>query len=285
MRYWRLILVPSRCNRRDVLQPRGSLVGDVANREMLKLLDRSAMFRLLLIGCVVLLLRCLALAQPGCGVEVKVLLSPEQTKAAVAALHARKNTVGRVYFFDSRSLDLLSQGVILRLRQGSTSDLMVKVRPPADMEFSDPSGGSENFKCEVDVVGGEEQKSYSILSKFAGQQVPETGAEIFGMLSSGQKDILKQAHFSTDWSLVERIAGIESESWRVRAEPPLTPLSLELWQWPTGQVLELSTRAHAQTGSSVYSQLQHLATAKGLSLSREQQFKTTLVLQALTQRR
>ena len=243
------------------------------------------MFRILLMGFVVLFLSCLALAQPGCGVEVKVLLSPEQTKAAVAALHARKNTVGRVYFFDSRSLDLLSQGVILRLRQGSTSDLMVKVRPPADMEFSDPSGGRENFKCEVDVVGGEEQKSYSILNKFAGEHVPDTGAEVIGMLSSGQKDLLKQAHVSTDWSLVKRIAGIESKSWRVRAQSPLNPLALELWQWPAGQVLELSTKATAAAGSSVYSQLQHLATAKGLSLSREQQFKTTLVLQALTQRR
>lgn len=243
------------------------------------------MFRILLMGFVVLLFRCVAPAQPGCGIEVKVLLLPEQTKAAVASLHARKEAVGRVYFFDSSSLDLLSQGVILRLRQGSTGDLMVKVRPRADMEFSDPSGGRENFKCEVDVVGGEEQKSYSILSKFAGQRIPDKGAEIFGILSSGQKDLLKQAHVSTDWSLVKRIADIESKSWRVRAQPTLNPLALELWQWPAGQVLELSTKANAVTGSSVYSQLQRLATAKGLSLSRQQQFKTTLVLQALTQRR
>lgn len=243
------------------------------------------MFRILLVGFVVMLHRCLALAQPGCGVEVKVLLSPEQTKAAVTSLHARKGTVGQVYFFDSSSLDLLSKGVILRLRQGSTGDLMVKVRPPADIEFSDPSGGRENFKCEVDVIGGEEQKSYSILSKFTGQQIPDTGAEIFGMLSSGQKDLLNQANISIDWSLVKRVAGIESKSWRARTPPPFNSLVLELWQWPAGQVLELSTKSSAASGSSTYSQLRHLATEKGLSLSRQQQFKTTLVLQALKQRR
>jgi hypothetical protein len=241
------------------------------------------MFRTFLIGGVVMLLRCLSPAQAGCGVEVKVLLSPEQTKAAVASLNAGKEAVGQVYFFDTSSLDLLSQGVIVRLRQGSSVDLTVKVRPPGNKEFSGPSGGRKNFKCEIDIVGDEEQKSYSIQNKFAGQHTPETGAEVFGMLSASQKDLLKQAHISTDWKLVKRIAGIESKSWRVRAQPHLNPLVLELWQWPTGQVLELSTRASGAAGSSVHSQLQQLATAKGLSLSRQQQFKTTLVLEALTQ--
>src|SRR5271165_6123927 len=112
------------------------------------------MFRTLLIGGVAMLLCCLSPAQAGCGLEVKVLLSPDQTKAAVASLHAGKETVSQVYFFDTSSLDLLSQGVIVRLRQGSSVDLTVKVRPPANKRFSVPSGGRENLKCEVDIVGG-----------------------------------------------------------------------------------------------------------------------------------
>jgi len=258
-------------------------IGTPRKRREFELVSGRVMFRTLLIGGVVVLLCCLSPAQAGCGVEVKVLLSPEQTQAAIASLNAGQETVGRVYFFDTGSLDLLSQGVIVRLRQGSSVDLTVKVRPHADKGFSVPSGGSENFKCEVDIVGGEEQKSYSIQGKFAGQQIPETGNEIVGMLSAGQRDLLKQAHISTDWTLVKRIANIESKSWRVRAQPHLSPLVLELWQWPTGQVLELSARARSAAGSSAYSQLQQLATAKGLSLSRQQQFKTTLVLRALTQ--
>ena len=241
------------------------------------------MFRTLLIGGVVVLLCCLSPAQAGCGLEVKVLISPDQTKAAVASLNAGKETVGRVYFFDTGSLDLLSQGVIVRLRQGSSFDLTVKVRLPADKGFSVPSGHHEDVKCEVDIVGGEEQKSYSIPSKFVGQQIPETGDEVFRMLSAGQKDLLKQANISTDWTMVKRIASIDSKSWRVRAQPYLSPLVLELWQWPTGQVLELSARASSAAGPSAYSQLQQLATAKGLSLSQQQQFKTALVLRALTQ--
>ena len=241
------------------------------------------MFRTLLISGVVMVLRCLLTAQAGCSVEGKVLLSPEQTNAAVASLNAGEETVGQVYFYDTTSLDLLSQGVIVRLRQGSSINLTVKVRCSVNKKVSGPSGRHDNVKCEIDIVGGEEQRSYSIQRKFAGQQIPETGAEIFKMLSASQIDLLKQAHISTDWTLIKRIAGVKSTSWRVRAQPHLNPLVLELWQWPTGQVLELSARARGATGSSVYPQLKQLATAKGLSLSRQQEFKTTLVLQAITQ--
>jgi hypothetical protein len=230
------------------------------------------------------LLRCLSPVQAQCSAEEKVLLSPEQTKAAVASLNAGKETGGQVYLFDTAALDLLSQGVIVRLRQSSSADLTVKVRPRVGNEFSGTSSGHEKFKCEVDIVGSEEQKSYSIQRKLAGQQIPipSTGSEIFRMLSASQKDLLKQAHISINWKLVKRIADIEAKSWRAKAQPPLNPVVLELWQWPTGQVLELSARADAAAGLSVDSQLRQLATSKGLSLARQQQFKTTLVLQAVT---
>src|SRR5208283_2884522 len=91
--------------------------------------------------CLVLLL-CAALhAKERCDAEVKLLLSPEQSQAAVRALKARGETSGRVYFFDTDQLDLLSQGVIVRLRQGSANDLTVKLRPAMGKAFRDPSAG------------------------------------------------------------------------------------------------------------------------------------------------
>ena len=238
------------------------------------------MFRTFVIGAVIMLLRCLSVAQAECSVEAKVLLSPEQAKPAVASLNAGKETATHVYLYDTSALDLLSQGVVIRLRKGSSADLTVKVRSLLDNELSGASGGHEKFKCEVDIVGSEEQKSYSIRRKIAGPQVPETGAKLFEMLSAGQKDLLKQAGISIDWKVVKRIADIESTSWRVR-QPLLSPMMLDLWQWPTGQVLELSARTNAAAGLSVYSQLQQLVTFKRLALAPEQRFKTTLVLQTV----
>jgi len=66
--------------------------------------------------------------QENCNVEVKLLLSPTETQAAIAALRVKKETAGRVYFFDTGALDLLSRGAIVRLRQGAKSDLTVKLR-------------------------------------------------------------------------------------------------------------------------------------------------------------
>ena len=45
-------------------------------------------------------------------------------------LRPQGKATGHVYFFDTNARDLLSQGVIVRLRQGVDNDLTVKLRPP-----------------------------------------------------------------------------------------------------------------------------------------------------------
>jgi hypothetical protein len=82
-----------------------------------------------------------------CGVEVKLLLSPTEDQAAVTALNVRKEMTGFIYFFDTNTLDLLSQGVIVRLRQGIDNDLTVKFRPSKGEKFSDLATEEETFKC------------------------------------------------------------------------------------------------------------------------------------------
>jgi hypothetical protein len=52
-------------------------------------------------SCVVLLLCSGLHAQENCNVEAKLLLSPAETQVAIAALSAKKEKAGRVYFFDT----------------------------------------------------------------------------------------------------------------------------------------------------------------------------------------
>src|SRR5277367_4726594 len=78
-------------------------------------------------SCAALLLCSGLRAQENCSAEVKLLLSPAETQVAVAALSAGKETASRVYFFDTDTLALLSQGAIVRLRQDAKSDLTVKL--------------------------------------------------------------------------------------------------------------------------------------------------------------
>jgi hypothetical protein len=231
---------------------------------------------------ILLFLGCCARAQDKCNVEIKILLYPTQTQAAIASLDFKKEAAGRVYFFDTSALDLLAQGLIIRLRQGGSNDFTVKVRPPDGAKPFVPSNIGEGFDCEIDLIGGVRTPSYTVRSRYAAPHLPETGSEIRKLLDAGQEKLLKEAQIPIDWSRVKRIADIQATSWQSKAQPGFGKLTLELWEWPGGKILELSTKVGPDAGASAYEQLQQLMNAKGLSLNATQRAKTAMVLETLT---
>lgn len=223
---------------------------------------------------------CVSQAQKNCAAEAKLLLVASQTKTAVTALNAGKKRTVQIYFFDTSSLNLMSQGVILRLRRGAAADLTVKLRLPKEMKTDGIPGRNERYKCEDDVIGGVPVRSYSMQTKFAGPLAPR-GSEIFGSLSAAQKQLLQQAQVSIDWTQLKRIADIKSTVWQIKGQPRFTNLTLELWEWSAGEVLELSTKVGVDAAPSTYAQLAHLASTNGLSLSSNQTSKTALVFESV----
>src|SRR5271168_216794 len=219
--------------------------------------------------------------QETCDEEVKLLLSPTQVQAAIPSLQARGETHGRVYFYDTPGLDLLAKGVILRLREGAEIDIMAKLRPVSGEKFVDPSGGRERYKCEVDLNDGIEVQSYSVQRKYVAATVPTTGEELFRLLSVGQKKLLEDSKVQIDWRGVKRMVEIRSTSWTTRAELPLGKLSMELWEWPGGSVLEVSTKVGLNAGQTTFMELKELAKKNGLALSADQRSKTAISLRAI----
>jgi len=234
--------------------------------------------------CAVLLVSCALHGQEICAVEVKLLLLPAEAPAAIASLKLEKETTGQVYFFDTDALDLLSKGLIIRVRQGGDNDLTVKVRPPEAKKFRDPTHGHEDFKCENELTGGEETTSYSIRKKYDASQVPDAGHDISNLLSDGQKKLIRETQISIDWSRVRRIASIRSTGWDTRAQPPFDKLTLEFWEWPAGTILELSTKVGPGKGPATYGELRRLVNTKGLSVSASQSSKTSTVLKSVVGR-
>ena len=220
--------------------------------------------------------------QKTCNEEVKLLLYPTQVQAAVLGLEARGETHGRVYFYDVPGLDLLNSGVILRLREGAEIDITVKLRPLSGEKFLDPSSGRERYKCEVDLNDGVENQSFSLQNGHVTARVPETGEEFFQLLSEGQKKLLESSKVEIDWKRVNRIAEIQSTSWTTRAQPPFGKLSLELWEWSNGSVLEVSTKVAPDAGQSAYVELRDLANKHGLVLDKNQRSKTAIALGLIT---
>jgi hypothetical protein len=231
--------------------------------------------------CTALLICASLHAQETCDVEAKLLISPEQTQAAVAALRAKKETTGQVYFYDTSALDLLSHGVIVRLRQGADNDLSVKVRAMTGQTVTNPAAEREDYKCEVDLTGSGAINSYSIRRAYTAKRLPATGSEIPGMLSAGQRKLLELFHVSIDWTRVKRFDGIHYTSWQIKSQSQFDKLSLELWVWPTGKVLELSTKVGVDAGPAAYAGLQELVKRKGLSPSNVQRLKTSIALKQL----
>ena len=130
----------------------------------------------------------------------------------------------------------------------------------------------------MDLNDGVENQSFSLETKYAATEVPETGMELLKLLSVGQKKLIAESKVKIDWKQVRRVANIQSTSWTVPAKPPLGKLSLELWEWPGGSVLEVSTRGTLGAGRVTYRRLQELANEKGLALNSNQHSKTAVAL-------
>jgi hypothetical protein len=221
-------------------------------------------------------------AHETCSEEVKLLLSPAQAQAAITALKARQETHGRVYFYDTPALDLLSKGVILRFRDRTEVDLTAKLRPLPGETFVSPSGLGDDYKCELDFNDGVETESFSVVNKYVALKAPATGEEIFQRLSDGQRTLLRDANVQIDWKRVKRIAEIQSTNWTSRANPPLGKLSVELWVWPGGSIFEVSTRVAPDARLAAFAELHDLVNKKGLSLDTNQRSKTAIALRQIT---
>lgn len=222
--------------------------------------------------------------QQTCTNEVKLLLDPRQVKQTVIALQATKAIPSNVYFFDTENLDLLAGGLVLRVRKRPAVEITVKLRPvaghayPADLNRSDRDGE----KCEVDVNDGKDSESHSINSELGRIPIPSSGEELFRLLNQQQKNLVAASGLTVDWKRVKRLAEIQSTRWSARKERPLGKMSLELWNWQNGSVLELSTRSEPGSGQTTYAALKRLALATGISVSARQEAKTSTALTTIT---
>jgi len=220
-------------------------------------------------------------AQQTCRGEIKFLLSPPAIQTVIMSLGFEHKAAGQVYLFDTDPLDLMKQGLIVRVRQGQNNDLTVKIRWPAGDEQVDTSKLRQHFPCEMDRTGAEEDISYSVARKYKPRRVPETGEEIRSILSAQQETLLQEAGVRIDWSRVKELAHIKLTKWESKTESSFGRLTLELWESPGGNILELSAKVAPGAGPSKYTELRRLLDQKGLPLSASQGTKTSMVLESL----
>jgi hypothetical protein len=220
-------------------------------------------------------------AQEKCPVEVKFLLSSPEAQPVIAALSFKKKTESRIYFFDTQSLSLLTQGAIIRIRQGANNDLTVKFRSPKGDSAQDNALLRALFPCEIDRTRARADTSYAVARQYRAAKLPDSGTEVRRVLSSSQQKLLAEAGIQIDWDHVVKIASIRSTKWQTAAQSPYGKLALELWEWSAGKILELSSKAPSASAASKYTEVEDLLKANGLSLNANQATKTTTVLESL----
>lgn len=217
-----------------------------------------------------------------CTAEAKLLVSPRSVRTSVSALHAGPESRRQIYLFDTDDLELLLHGVILRLRTGARGDLTAKVR----LENDNPERAleeSKSTKCEVDVVGNADLSSYSVARRWIHESIPQRGEELHASLSTAQQQLLARTGILIDWHRIKQIARVQATEWRARGDGSLKDVSIELWEWPSGTVLELSAKTDTpDSGRNALDRLRRMALASGLVIEKDQEAKASIVLHAAT---
>ncbi|MFL5589326.1 MAG: adenylate cyclase [Ktedonobacteraceae bacterium] len=229
----------------------------------------------------------LALIKGADSVELKVTVPETDQRSAVLALgmDPLEAQIRQVYFFDTTSLSLNQQGVVVRARrvQLKGDDSVVKLRPVVPSELPADLRKSPNFVVEVDAMPGGFVCSASLKGKLGMTDVKDavTGRLALRKLFSKEQRAFYAAHAPE---------GIELEDLAILGpilvlKLPSSPkgfkrrLVAEVWLYPDGtRILELSTKCKPAEAFQVDAETRAFLSSRGVNLSGEQQTKTRTAL-------
>ena len=229
----------------------------------------------------------LALIKGADSVELKVTVPETDQRSAVLALgmDPLEAQIRQVYFFDTTSLSLNQQGVVVRARrvQLKGDDSVVKLRPVVPSDLPADLRKSPNFVVEVDAMPGGFVCSASLKGKLGMTDVKDavTGRLALRKLFSKEQRAFYAAHAPE---------GIELEDLAILGpilvlKLPSSPkgfkrrLVAEVWLYPDGtRILELSTKCKPEEAFQVDAETRAFLSSRGVNLSGEQQTKTRTAL-------
>jgi len=193
--------------------------------------------------------------------------------------------IRQVYFFDTTSLSLNQQGVVVRARrvQLKGDDSVVKLRPVVPSDLPADLRKSPNFVVEVDAMPGGFVCSASLKGKLGMTDVKDavTGRLALRKLFSKEQRAFYTAHAPE---------GVELEDLAILGpifvlKLPSSPkgfkrrLVAEVWLYPDGtRILELSTKCKPEEAFQVDAETRAFLSSRGVNLSGEQQTKTRTAL-------
>jgi hypothetical protein len=220
-------------------------------------------------------------------VELKLTVPASEQRATFLALglDPLDAQVRLIHFFDTPDLDLEAAGVVVRARriQGKGDDSVVKLRPVVPHELSANLRKSPNFLVEVDAMPGGYVCSGSMKGVPPKATVLEAvaGAAPLRKLFSKEQRRFYAEHAPEEVPLddltllgpifVLKLKGAPAGAGR--------KFAVELWLYPAGRILELSTRCRPDEAVAVAAESRAFLLERGVDLLADQQTKTRTALE------
>jgi hypothetical protein len=233
------------------------------------------------------LLELLETSRRADSVELKLTIPASEQRATFLALglDPLEAQVRLIHFFDTPDLRLEAAGVVVRARrlQGKGDDSVVKLRPVVPDELPDSLRKSPNFVVEVDAMPGGYVCSGSMKGvprKAAVLDVVTGAAPLRRLFSKEQRSFFAE-HAPPEIALDDLTLLGPIFVLKIKGTPPGAgrKFAVELWLYPEGRILELSTRCRPDEAVAVAAESRAFLLERGVDLLGDQQTKTRSALE------
>jgi hypothetical protein len=219
-------------------------------------------------------------------VELKVTIpAPEQRPTLTRlGLDPLQGQIRLVYFFDTPELALQSAGVVVRARriQGKGDDSVVKLRPVVPGDLPVDLRESPNFNVEVDAMPGGFVCSASLKGIPRKATVLEAAAGDVPLrrIFSKEQRRFYEAHAPAGIVLDDLMLLGPVFVLKIKGTPAgfNRKLAIELWLYPSGRILELSTRCRTNEAMQVAAEARAFLSERAIDLEGDQETKTKTAL-------
>jgi hypothetical protein len=226
-------------------------------------------------------------------IEVKMTVAERHESIALRKLDLERDDAERrrIYFYDTRSLDLYAGGIVLRAREmdGDECDSTVKIRPVEPTRIANKWRKKSGFKLEADAVGETVIRSASFTVSQNSKEIDEvaSGARpIAKLFSAEQEEFLQElAPTLVDFTELVPLGPIAALRWKFRNEGIPYELCVEEWRLPDGRdLLELSIKAKRPEAAAAQAAFEGFLAELGIEAETGQQAKTRTALQYFAKR-
>src|SRR6478609_2287616 len=224
-------------------------------------------------------------------VEVKITARAEDEDLVSAAL----DDIGvepdrrRIYFFDTRELDLFDKGVVLRARlnKNDTDDSTVKLRPVVPAELADDWKSTKGFEVEIDAVGENMVCSGKLTVDQDGGEIADVaeGKRPVSKLFSREQErlIAEYGPMGIELDSLAVLGPVDVSRWKVKPEALDWEVTIERWALPDkSDLIELSIKADPNVAGDASTAFLGFLQEKGLDVAGDQQTKTKAALRYFT---